>query len=177
MPQGAPESPAMYACLMEELLKIASATLEANDVPAGVAVHACNFADDTCLFVSGCRQLSYTTIVGETLSGAHQFLAPGNTDILAWAASESIARVWGHSELESFVRDGITPPTRWTWRPPCLSRTRPRLQFRIGLGALGRHTWVFVHNCRSIRNPSVCGWPYWSLPYRLPFCWGSSRYG
>lgn len=93
MPQGAPESPAIYACLMEELLKVATATLEANDVPAGVglpededeetaedidrlrrqdriirpALHACNFADDAYLFASGCRQLSYmTTGVGET---------------------------------------------------------------------------------------------------------------
>lgn len=111
MPQCAPESPAIYACLMEELLKVATAALEANDLPAGVglpedeeentaedidrlrrqgrifgpAPHACNFADDAYLFASGCRPISYmTSVVGQTLSNAHQFLAPDKTEILAW---------------------------------------------------------------------------------------------
>lgn len=126
---------------MEELLKVATATLEANDVPARVglpededeetaedidrlrrqdrifrpALHACNFAGDAYLFASDCRQLSYmTTVVGETLSGAHQFLAPDITEILAWPPSESVAKVWEHEELESFVRDGIKPPLEGT---------------------------------------------------------------
>lgn len=136
MPQGAPESPAIYACLMEELLKVATATLEANDLPAGItlpedeeevapedvdrlrrqdrilrpALHACNFADDAYLFASGCRQLSYmATVVGHTLSTAHQFLAPDKTEILVWPPSESTARVWQPDELAAFVQHDRRP--------------------------------------------------------------------
>lgn len=51
-----------------------------------------------------------TSVVGQTLSGAHQFLAPEKTDILAWPPSESVARVWQPEELEAFVLQGIRPP-------------------------------------------------------------------
>lgn len=38
MPQGAPASPAMYACLIDEVSQLAAAALETFDLPAGLPV-------------------------------------------------------------------------------------------------------------------------------------------
>lgn len=108
MPQGAPESPAIYACLIEENCILASAALESLDIPAGLplprpedettpfdvdrlqprarlhrpAVYSCNFADDTYLLAALATRVScMVNSFALPLSAAHQFLAADKTAV------------------------------------------------------------------------------------------------
>lgn len=130
MPQGAPESSAVYACLMEEITVMAAAALEARDIPAGLlvptpesertpfdvdllqpgarihrpAVFSCNFADDTYLLAASAGQISYmVTTFAIPLSSAHQFLASEKRVVLADPGTEARMRVWDQDEMDMFI--------------------------------------------------------------------------
>lgn len=127
MPQGAPESPAVHACLIGEIPLLATVALETWDIPAGLpvpdpeaertpfdvdqlqprarlhrpAVYSCNFADDTYLLAASATQISYmVTTFALPLSAAHQFLASEKTAVLAESSTDARMRLWDRDEMQ-----------------------------------------------------------------------------
>lgn len=133
MPQGAPESLAIYACLIEEVSLLAAAAAQTSDLPVPnpeeeatpfevdrlqarphlhrPAVLSFNFADDMHLLAASTRQVSYMVpsfAVG--LSTAHQFLGAEKTAVLSYPQAQGRMRVWDKPEIQDFVHAGRRPP-------------------------------------------------------------------
>lgn len=137
MAQGAPESPLVFAALMEELLDVASAILTASGQPVGVplpepeeedslaqvesnnrshsifpgALTICNFADDCYLFGRSAVSLSFSaTVVSQTLRHANQHVAADKSEVLTTPGASASVRVWNDTERQQYEDSGRRPP-------------------------------------------------------------------
>lgn len=110
MPQGAPESPLVFATLVEDMLVVAKAVLTTSNLPRGVRlpdpeaerdrydvaacnthsritehdVSLCNFADDTYILAESAFATSHSiSVVSRELARANQSLAGDKSECLA----------------------------------------------------------------------------------------------
>lgn len=145
MPQSAPESPLVYAALVEELLDVVEAHLLVNDLPAGLpasateetasqvqaarAPHAYRtrdvacymFVDETYVFGTSPLQVSYTSsVIAHVFSRAQQILHSTKSEVLSDSTLHSMPRatVWDSVQLLHYVnRSGTSRPADYN-NPP-----------------------------------------------------------
>lgn len=139
MPQGAPESPLLYACLMEDLIHLAEDKLAFHGKSAGLPVRppevdmdpetvattcrptaytpSCmtylNFADDTYVLAMSETALCFSTsVVASDFARTGQLLNDSKSEVLISHNEVEHAcrvRVWLFQELNSYVHDDILP--------------------------------------------------------------------
>lgn len=130
MPQSAPESPLVYAALVEELLDLVDAHLLVNDLPAGIQIKAneatasqvqaareprayrstdivCyNFADATYVFGPSPLQLFYAcSVIATVFSRAQQILHSAKSEVLFGSTLHSTPRgtIWTDNQLRQYI--------------------------------------------------------------------------
>lgn len=193
MPQGSPESPMLYASLMESLIETAEARLLVSDRPAGVKIllgeahadqveasrtkaafgpeHAAylNFADDTYVVGEDSADLSYaTSVLAQELARAEQHLHPSKCEVLRPLDDDDEGKVsiWPESAVERYIRTGWSGPV-----------DTPVMKSVTSLLVLGSQISLDPHQEAALNHRVSCAWVAWhairpqvlarSVPLRL----------
>lgn len=174
MPQGAPESPMVYAALMEDRIAAATEDLARHRRPGGIRMDEdltvddversklrlqdfelgdvvfVNFADDTYVIGASVTAVSYAvSVLQEALLPAGQVLHPGKCEFIDNSAVPDAqpAFVWSVAALAAYCRTGEVP------RPTDATEVMKQVTSMVVLG-----TTVSIAAADAVSQRIAKGW-------------------